>query len=179
MWYGPYGLQAWTPPHTTARFRPRKPDREWGRFFSVRSNKKSCPTHRMTSAYVIYQCSLLKNLFFLHKIRLGNSPFCSFTLRSSLYCSKLLKLKSEHERFAQVTINKKTTMSQSLRSLITKERPEQIAQKRAIRLEKVWENYICCMLLTVFERFPPFLYQRANCSRRSSLICSFLKSNRE
>ena len=138
MWYGPYGLQAWTPPHTTARFRPRKPDREWGRFFSVRSNKKSCPTHRMTSAYVIYLCSLLKHLFFLHKIRLGNSPFCSFTLRSSLFCSKLLKLKSEHERFAQVTINKKTTMSQSLRSLITKERPEQIAQKRAIRLEKVW-----------------------------------------
>ena len=40
---------------------------------------------------------------------------------SSLYCSKLLKLKSDLDRFAQVALLKKATMSNSLRLLMDKE----------------------------------------------------------
>ena len=56
---------------------------------------------------------------------------------------------------------------------MTKERPEQFAQKRAIHSKKFDENRIFYLL---FYCFSPFLCQRANRSRRSLPSCSFLKS---
>ena len=42
-------------------------------------------------------------------------------------CSKSLKLKSDHEPFAKVAHDKKATVSESLRSLMTKERQGRLA----------------------------------------------------
>ena len=48
------------------------------------------------------------------RIRVGNSSFCSFALRSSLFRSKSLILNSNRGRIAHVALNKRATMSKSL-----------------------------------------------------------------
>ena len=68
--------------------------------------------------------------------------------------------------------------SKSLSSLFKKRDVSDLLINRANRLQKnkrfSWKIRILCVILTIF---PPLLCPRANCSRLSSLICSFLKSN--
>ena len=87
------------------------------------------------------------------KKRVGNSLFRSFALsliRSLLFRSKSLILKSVREQFALVALWKRATMSESLSSLFTK---EQIALKN--------ERFVQLLLYFsfVFHCFSPFYAQ--------------------
>ena len=65
----------------------------------------------------------LINLFLLLQFLQTNQQDWEFALLlicSSLFCSKLLKLKSDREQFAQVAHNKRTTVSRPLMLLLTK-----------------------------------------------------------
>ena len=53
--------------------------------------------------------------------------FALSLIRSSLFRSKSLILKSDHEQFAHVALYKRVTVSGSLTSLFTKEQGERIA----------------------------------------------------
>ena len=89
---------------------------------SLVCNRQWATTHSKIVTPVFFTQSL-GNLLGLMQPNCINAIFffClgihSLLFRSSLFCSKLLKLKSGRERFAQVTYEKRATMSESLRSL--------------------------------------------------------------
>ena len=91
--------------------------------------------------------------------RVGNLLF-----GSSLFWSKSQKLKSDHEWFAQVRLNKRATMSKLLRLLLSKEWPWEICSGRSLQksdlsksLKNEWfarrnsEKWLFCM-----NSFPSF-----------------------
>ena len=92
--------------------------------------------------------------------RVRNLLFRSFALYSLLFCSKSLILKSDHEQFALYRSFLKSNMSDSL--VI----PVNHSQKTINLLNFLNIFFMCFSLL-----FPFF-------SSRSSLLCSFLKSDR-
>ena len=61
-------------------------------------------------------------------VRAGNSLIRSLLIRSSLIHSFSSNQLSDFERIVQVTQDKWVTVSESLRSFMTNERPEQFAQ---------------------------------------------------
>ena len=100
---------------------------------------------------LLFHSSLFRSLLFC------SSLFCNSLFRPSLFRSKLLILKRDREWLAKVALCKRATVSDSLTLLVTKD--EQFAGKICI--------FVC------FWQFCP----RANRQCRSSLICSFLKSD--
>ena len=90
--------------------------------------------------------------------------------------SLLMTKERDREQIAQFALNKRATVSDWLRSRSWQKghlrkllKKELFARKK---FEKLYFSY-------VFYSFSPFLCQRANCSYRSSLSCSFLKSDCE
>ena len=143
----------------------------------------------------VYCCSILHSAFYISRFdvksqnlltRIGNSLF-----HSSLFRSKSLILLSDCEQFALVALNKRPTVSDSLRSLMIKEGPsvngsvkerhEWFTLDSSESLSKMSDFFQKIhnfrMFLTVFHCFSTYLYPRANRSCSSLLSCSFLKSN--
>ena len=84
-------------------------------------------------------------------------------IRSLLFCSISLILKSNHEQFAHIALYKRVTMNNSLMSLFKKEPCEVLLVIRANHLQKtsnlLKKSYFCM--------FFPFLCPKANRSSRS------------
>ena len=108
-------------------------------------------------------------------------------IRSSLFCSKSLILKSDrecslsslfnkfnhdHEQIALVALYKRVTVT---KTLLVKEQRELFALKNNRFAPKyLYFSYV----FNSFSLLYPFLCPRANCSRRSLLRYSFLKRDR-
>ena len=126
-------------------------------------------------AWIFIQYACIRKLFCIRSnfCRVGNS-----LLRSFLFCSKSLILKSDCERLALLALYKRATMSKSLSLLFSTERCKQMAcDLRESNAKKKWfaqKIRIFCMFYTFF----PFLCPRANLSLRSLLIRSLKKSKR-
>ena len=119
------------------------------------------------------------------KYRVGNSLFLSFAQNSSYYWalaihSRRSLQRSNRERIPLVTLNKRATMSDLLRSFMTKEIHWSKLSRHSVKMSNMSDsqkkNHIFCMFLTGFHCFSPFLCQRANRERRSLLSRSFLNS---
>ena len=117
--------------------------------------------------YKISTINLLSNLCkkLLYKIHFSrNCKVGNLLIRSLLFRSKSLTLKSDHEQFAHITLYKRAMWMICLCF-------KQIARKeRAIRSKNSYFFY-------VFDSFSSFLCPRANPSCRFLLICSFFKSD--
>ena len=105
--------------------------------------------------------------------------FALLLIRSVLFLSSSLKLKSNHERFAQVVHchNKRVNICKSHRLLLTKEQFAHVAHNKRVKNSK--NSYFCLFLDWFWTVLSTFLSQKVNHSLCSSLICSFLKSNHE
>ena len=111
----------------------------------------------------------------LHLLRVGDLFFCSKSLISLSYCERFaLSLFKKEWPWANVANDKRTTVRDTLRSLMTKEQHEWFARFWGRLAQKI---YIFHMFFIVFHCFYPLLCPRANHLNCSSLSPSFLKSN--
>ena len=161
----------------------------------------SIPIARFTLQGWEFALTLICSFSFAHLL------FALSLIRSILFHSKSLRLKSDHEWFAQVAHDKRVTVNVSLSSLLTKERPWAISsgcsgQKSDVgellsslmtKERHEWFAHCSSKLLSksstspekngknrIFHMFLtvfPFLCPKALRSHRSFLSCSFLMSN--